>query len=139
MNDSGDQFFNEPSARQKELCDKIAATDFHLNGIGGTIFPNTGDQSTNYGLNVTKAEIEAAKKVTPTKEELLVPFIVGCADYEYATALKHHQTRFIYMLQNHDRTLPPGIFPIRGIRVGHDVSGPDVDVSKWPFGGFDAY
>jgi hypothetical protein len=75
----------------------------------------------------------------PTNDELIVPFIVGCVDYKYATAVRHHQTGFIYELQHHDHTLPHNIYPIRAIRVGHPISAAEVEISNWIFGGTYAY
>jgi hypothetical protein len=146
MSTTGDRFFHEPIAQQNELCDKIAKTPVAdgktTSDFQQVIFPNDGDESVTNGLAVSKAEIDAAKKDVIAKsgpESLLSPFVVGCVDYQYATALQHHQTGFVYALQHHDRTLPPNIYPIRAIRVGHPIKAADVEIQKWPFGGFYAY
>lgn len=142
----GNEFFKEAPSQQNELCDKITktpvVTDKTRSDFQQVIFPNDTNESVTNGLAVSKADIDATKREVAGKsgpEALLAPFIVGCVDYVYATALRHHQTGFIYMLQHHDRTLPPNIFPIRGIRVGHSVKAEDVYFEKWPFGGFYAY
>jgi len=70
------------------------------------IFPNDSDSSWGYGLGLSKAEVDAAKdgriavkganKVGP---KLVVPFVYGCLDYVYETSDRHHQTQFIFELQ----------------------------------------
>jgi hypothetical protein len=142
----GKPFFDEPLRQQTELCEKLTktpiATGKTQSDFEQVIFPNDTDGSIGHGTVVSKGEVDKAKKSVFGKsgaEELIAPFIVGCVDYQFATATQHHQTGFIYMLQHHDRTLPPNIYPIRAIRVGHSIAAADVDIEKWSFGGFYAY
>lgn len=100
------------------------------------IFPNDSDDSMGLGVGVSKDEIESTKTLIPQASgKRILPIIVGCVDYQYATSTHHHQTQFIYELQRIDRTLPPKIYPIVSIEVNRPVAAGDVTLIKYPFGG----
>jgi hypothetical protein len=55
------------------------------------------------------------------------PVIVGCVDYEFGTALRHHQTKFIYEVRQ----------PIHSvIDVNQPVLADQVELDEYGFGGF---
>lgn len=143
--DNGNRFFDEPTERQNDLCDKIAKTPLgssKKSDMALVIFPNSTDESLWHGFDISKSEIEAKKKPVTLKSgnaALIFPAFVGCVDYQYATGTQHHQTRFMYLLQWHDRTIPPGYVNVVAIKVGRSVDTRDVILQKWAFGGFDAY
>jgi hypothetical protein len=131
--DNQNQYFRALRKRQKELCDQMDSGVSPGPDIARrVIFPADSDQSLSQSLGVSRSDIEKVKGVDGS----LHPFIVGCVDYQFATAIRGHRTPFVYILSHHDRTLQ---FPFRAIRVGHPLSAPDVEIYKWPFGGFDAY
>ncbi|HVS89021.1 MAG TPA: hypothetical protein VHF01_12480 [Candidatus Acidoferrum sp.] len=139
--------FKEPLKRQKDLCDPIAEKptgDPQLSDMALTIFPGDTDVSMNYGVGVGKDELDSAKTLIPHGGgfpkvgggKRILPIIVGCVDYQYATSTHHHQTRFIYQVQRIDRSLPPNIYPIISIEVPKTVAPADVVLQKYGFGGF---
>jgi hypothetical protein len=143
--DDGDAIFKEPLKRQKELCDQLATQSVtHSNGV--VIFPNDSDDSWGYGLGLSKGEVDAAKKLAgvkgspPTGPKLLIPIVYGCVDYTFDTSERHHQTQFIFELQQTNRTSTvPRRIPVIAIRANEPVSQPNVVFTKYPFGGFYAY
>jgi hypothetical protein len=139
--------FIEPLKRQKDLCDPVAEMptgDRQLGDMALTIFPGDTDVSMSYGVGVGKDEIDSAKTLIPQGSESpkvgggkrILPIVVGCVDYQYATSTHHHQTRFIYQVQRVDRSLPPGVYPVISIEVPKTVAPDDVVLQKYAFGGF---
>jgi hypothetical protein len=143
--DDANTMFKEPLKRQKELCDKLASTPVARGQEAGgvAIFPNDFDASWGYGLSLSKEEIAASKDGRigiKTGPKLLVPIVYGCVDYVYDTSDRHHQTWFIFELQqvNRERAVPNGV-PMIAIRANQPVSESNVWIEKYPFGGFYAY
>ena len=141
--DNGSRFFHEPIDQQKQLCDKVANAPLGpSDNLTMTLFPTSIDESLSHGLSLSKADIDASKHAVVLKTgpgAIISPFIVGCVDYQFAAAIRHHQTRFIYLVQWHDQTIPPGFVNIVAIKVGQSVNATDVRLQKWSFGGFDAF
>jgi hypothetical protein len=144
--ENGTKFFHEPIDQQTEMCEKIARTPLisggEANSMALVIFPNDTNQELGHGFTIPRAEIEKRKKPVKLKSEdaaLIFPVLVGCVDYQYATATQHHQTRFVYLLEWIDRTIPPGFVNEVAIKVGTPVVNSDVVFQKWSFGGFYAY
>jgi len=147
--DDSNTMFKEPLKRQKHLCDNLAKTPV-LHGqesTGVVIFPNDSDSSWGYGLGLSKAEVDAAKDgrigvkgANMVGPKLLVPIVYGCVDYVYETSDRHHQTQFIFELQQVNRTSTvPARIPMVAIRANQLVKESDVVIEKYPFGGFYAY
>ena len=141
--DDANGIFKQPLKRQHELCDPIVRQPVNDPKIGDmtlTIFPGDTDSSMVYGVGVGKEELESAKNAAPKAPggKRILPIIVGCADYQYGTSERHHQTRFIYEVQRLDRKVPPNIYPIYSIEVPKSVAPNDVVLIKYGFGGFTA-
>jgi len=128
-----DDIFKKPLRVQKELCDPIADKSIsgERNETQISIFPDSADNSLLLGQGFSRDEINSA----PTANshftvKHLVPIMVGCVDYQYGTAVRHHQTRFIFEI------FRSGAAPNTSIEVGKDVSASDVRLTPYPFGGF---
>jgi len=146
--DDEESLFNAPLKRQKEFCDKLASqpVSHRQETSEVAIFPSDSDSSWGYGLGLSKAEVDAAKDRGPasgtkaTGPKLLIPIVYGCVDYVYGTSERHHQTRFILELQQVNRTQTvPARIPTIAIRAGQPVDAVNVVITKYPFGGFNAY
>jgi len=128
--------FREPLERQQKMCGAIASTPFEIDQDqrGMVVFPGGIDDSQLVGLGISKAEMESTKTINPHfRVKHILPIIVGCVDYRYATSSRHHQTRFIYHVQRFDPATPPNIF---SIEVGREVPSSSVILIRYAFGGF---
>jgi hypothetical protein len=144
LQDEKGDFFKEPIVRQKELCEELARSPLGPSpktvlSMGEPIFPEDTDNEFWYGNSVLKSEIDQRKHNVALKSgpgAILFPLYIGCVDYQFGTATRHHQTGFAYSLRRRDRTIPPGFVNEVAIRVGLSVPKEDVILERWEFGGF---
>lgn len=144
--------FTEPVEHQKIVCDVANKTvgspeDQRQQNdmLSMVIFPDDTDESHTIGMFISKADIDARKsqvhegpgfaKVPGGKR--IVPYVVGCVDYEFGTSTRHHQTGFIYIVQRRIQ-VPPNIYPFVMIDITQQVAPSDVALMKYGFGGFAA-
>jgi hypothetical protein len=130
--------------RQKALCDKTATDTTAMNNgrLEMTLFPGTEDNSLGIGAGVSMPDIMANlldTHLTPAfHDKVFGPvFLIGCVDYQYAASPIHHQTRFAYEVGRALPHSPPDV--IAAIKVGEDVPLEDVRMTRWIFGGDQAY
>jgi hypothetical protein len=144
LQDEKHDFFREPMAVQNEICSELARAPIGPSAkttvsMDQTVFPGDVDSELWYGSTITKREIGQRKKDVVLKSgpgALIFPIYVGCIDYQFGTATRHHQTGFAFSLRWRDRTIPPGFVNEVAIKVGHSVPNTDVILEKWSFGGF---
>lgn len=129
--DNQNRYFRVLKERQKEICDKMdAGVSPGPDMVRKVIFPKDSDASESGTLSVSKPDIGKSTRA----DGAIIPYVIGCVDYRFATALRGHRTPFIYMLGVQELKSP-----FRWIQPGEHLNARDVVVSKWPFGGFDAY
>jgi hypothetical protein len=133
---SSEDFFKEPLRKQAELCDPIASKPLsnQQDETQMSVFPDSTDSSLVVGSGFSEKELRQAPNANSNfRAKHIVPIVIGCVDYQYGTAIRHHQTRFIY------EVFRSGTAPNTSIEVGTDVPGNDVRLVPYPFGGFHAY
>jgi hypothetical protein len=124
--------FHEPMKRQDALCSPDKLTE---GGISSSIFPGKSDDSLFIGDNISNAAIASNSITSPNAPGAIITglFFVGCVDYEYGLATKHHQTRFVYQVGRAMPNMPPDV--LGAIYVGQSLPAQEVRVARWLFGG----
>jgi hypothetical protein len=125
--------FYEPLERQKDLCDKAQNRPFDEkeDRKRTVIFPNDTDEGTSNSRGFDKTEI----KFMASKTKSILPVLIGCIDYQYATSTRRHQTRFVYQIQRSGPTPEDPTPHQHMLHVGPDAQS-DAVLIKFPFGGF---
>jgi hypothetical protein len=136
--------FRTVLSRQKALCDKTATDTTGMNEgrLEMTLFPGNEDSSLGVGTGISMPDIMANlldTHLTPSfHDKVFGPvFLVGCVDYQYAASSIHHQTRFAYEVGRALPHFPPDA--VAAIKVGEDVPIEAVRMTRWIFGGDQAY
>jgi len=131
-------------SRQKALCDKAAKDTEGMNSgrLEMTLFPGGEDSSLSIGPSIYMPEVMANlmdTHLTPTlHDKAFGPiYLVGCVDYQYAASPTHHQSRFAYEIGRALPHSPPDL--VTAIKVGEDVPADQVRMTRWIFGGDQAY
>jgi hypothetical protein len=90
----GANIFNEPSQKQKILCDEIVSKPFAKSGL--TLFPTDPiPVSVQVAENVANMKNDAIP-FEGTSDSYVAPVVAGCVDYRYPPFPEHHQTGFIF-------------------------------------------
>lgn len=132
-----EDYFTEPLSIQERMCDQIAAASFDARKRGFTLFPDDVTGQPNMDMTLTKAEIERARiPFEGHAGKNFMPMVVGCADYQFSTAAKHHQTRFIYDILCLNPKEPNHA---SAIEIGRDWPVTSLVAGQHSFGGQYAY
>ena len=124
--------FDEPSERQKLILNRLSSTKPHSFEEGESIFP---DEESVYSSSISTAvTVEADDFATRQGRPIsnIVPWVVGCVEYQYASSTGRHYTCFSYTV----RRLDPTIGVDKGvIHVGEDVPAQNVRLDSENWGG----
>jgi hypothetical protein len=116
------EMFQEPLRRQKVILDKLASTKPDPLEESESIFPDDERMNaSSAGAAVTVEAFNYRKSATITN---ILPFVVGCVEYQFASSADRHYTCFNY------RIVRPG----QGIiHVGEDLPAESVflDPNNW--------
>jgi hypothetical protein len=130
---TADDIFKRPLKIQADLCDPLSKQPVNdeQDRTGISILPTVIDSSLFIGRGFSKEELNSAATANPNFPiKHIVPILVGCVDYQFATANRHHQTRFIYEI------VRAGKAPNTSIEVGKDIPANEVVLAPYAFGGF---
>jgi hypothetical protein len=149
--DASGSIFKEPIEHQSAICGGTnnkavgSAEDQKQQNemLAMVIFPGDINESHTIGMAISKSEIDARKNQVPegpgfTKVpggKRIIPYIVGCVDYEFGTSTHHHQTRFIYEVERRIQ-VAPNVYPFVMIDVTEQVPASNVALTEYGFGGF---
>jgi len=132
----GANFLKEPAERQSKLCSKDQPYSTNV-----SLFPDETKRF-NIGLSIPRAELESniiapPPGVTNPKPQgkRISPVLVGCIDYDFPTAIKHHQTGFIYSIARLEPGSPGVPF---WVIIGQPLPVERIRLDRWMFGGDNA-
>jgi len=115
-----------PEAEQRRLCDEIKGRPDSPGWLRYVLFP---DETNSFDITVTisKDEIEAARNFGSTRTDFISPVIIGCVDYRLASGSDHHQTGFIF---NVNELSDAGILLALNVEHG-DRTPPQAVLTRW--------
>lgn len=129
-----DGYFTEPIEEQRELCgippkSKVKDSEVRV------IFPESTSVE-GIGDNISDSTIREHQTKIPIEGVYFAPELVGCVDYNFSTALAHHQTGFIYDIRRIEPAHPSAPFVLE---LGKDLTQDRIRLDRYMFGGDYAY
>jgi hypothetical protein len=137
----GDAIFKEPVQRQRQLCGTPPISTPKMPEIISTsIFPDaTWEGGTSSGVSAKEIQDGAVPTTSlpeGKKGTYFIAVLVGCVDYAFPSALRHHQTGFIYEIRRLDPQVPHfGFF----IEFGKELPVERIMLTRYSLGGDYAY
>lgn len=117
-------YFKEPIERQKRLCENVTS------GVNSTTIFMDKPLVSVVGYGLRRQDMESRRI---GDSDMAILMIVGCVDYQFVDRSSHHQTGFIYEVNELDPEKGPA-HPL-AITIGKNVPADRLVLTKFPVGG----
>jgi len=84
---------------QKTICDELKKRPVGDEGAGIVLFPGSRPSLQDFQFSVAKAEIDQGVQEL-SGHHLIIPALIGCAEYFYPADKSQHETGFIYFVHH---------------------------------------